>query len=199
MSRVLIIGPGKSFGKFLIQQLLAHGYEVTVLSQRRPENSAVSWIQDNLIDQNFINRLKQVVASRGMFDCILFNAKNSQSGCFSSKSLHHFEDVYQCMVFALMQILAELPTLMVSCGTFIVTGGGYAYAPNPDQFQLSLAKIMQKGVVDLVRETLEDRSLKILTIDGRVDPDEISPESVVQAFFELLAGDQDELVLGSSS
>lgn len=196
--RVLIIGPGKSFGKELIQEFLDQGYDVTVLSQHQPENCAVSWIQDNLIDQNFINRLKRVVQSRGMFECILFNPKNSHPGSFSSTSLHCFEDVYQCMVFSLMQLLSELPSLLVSGGVFVVTGGGYAYTPNPDHFQLSLAKIMQKGIVDLVRGTLEDRSLKILTIDGRVDPDEISPESVVQAFFDLLVKSQEELVLTSS-
>jgi short-subunit dehydrogenase len=183
MKKALVIGPGKNFGELLITKLSGENFEVHTISQSSTFPNAGYSYNIDISAQDFLGCLLKIVEKHSKFNCLIFNVKNSTKGNLSQVAVDQLDGVYKAMVRSLFVLAQNAEKILTQDSKFIVTGGGFAFKPNSNQFTLSLAKACQNHIVEMSKNLLKSQGVTMETVivDGKIGmgKGEIKPDEIV--------------------
>lgn len=198
---LLLIGPGKHFGKELIETFSKAGYTIGVLTSSEEslnvikEKSNISFgkYADITDIKKYKKALQELAGESRNISCLIYNPKYSPRGTGLELSSEEFEKSLAINVTGALIAVQELHSFMKE-GKIILTGGGYKDNPDPDKFALSVGKSALHGVYKTLKEA--GTSIGTVVIDGFVREDNsITPQKVADAFLEIAEGDKGEVLV----
>lgn len=180
---MVLVGPGRHFGRALIERFLAEGFSVGVLSGRQqtldhlrvqlPAGAPVHFAQTDVTEpKRFQNTLREIVEGLGQLECLIYNAKVSVKAGGLATDLTELATSLSVNVTGALAAIQCATSLMKRSHkpSIILTGGGYKDRPHPEKFALHVGKsglhAVAKGLVDPLR--LRGVQLQTVIIQGAI-------------------------------
>jgi NAD(P)-dependent dehydrogenase (short-subunit alcohol dehydrogenase family) len=180
---MVLVGPGRHFGKALVNRFLAEGFSVGVLSGREqtldalrdelPAGASVRFARTDVTEpEEFQRTLRDMVQGLGRLECIIYNAKVSVKAGGLSTDLGELTRSLRVNVTGALAAIQSATVLMEHSHrpSIILTGGGYKDRPHPEKFALHVGKsglhAVAKGLVDPLR--LRGIKLQTVIIKGAI-------------------------------
>lgn len=197
---LLLVGPGKRFGKEIAFRFAQEGFYIALVSKtgisaqsiaeevRTYGEEAIAEICDvtNAKQCNeVINRL--VSTSEGKIESVIFNIKESPKGNGTSLAPDTLTQVLAANVGGALAILQAAMPHMYPNASFIITGGGYKDIPDPEKCALAVSKGALHTLALALVAPCGERNIRVKTvvIDGVVRQEgEITPDRVAQTYWE---------------
>lgn len=208
---LLLVGPGKHFGKEIALRFAQEGFCIALLSKTGISAQSIAEeicmhggeaiaeicdVTDAKQCNETINRL--VNAKGGKIESVIFNVKESPKGNGTSLAPGTLTQVLATNVGGALAILQAAMPHMSPNASFIITGGGYKDIPDPEKCALAVSK----GALHTLALALIDPCLrkgihvKTVVIDGAVKMESaLSPERVAQTFWEMHNSEHFEAVI----
>ncbi|MEK9157333.1 MAG: SDR family NAD(P)-dependent oxidoreductase [Patescibacteria group bacterium] len=199
-SILLLVGPGKHFGKEIAQRFARENFCIVLLSKTGASAKSIAEeIQKNggdaigeTCDVTNERQCKEVVGrlvrkSEGKIACVIFNAKESPKGKGTELSCDLFMEALAVNTGGALSILQAVLPYTEKDASFIATGGGYKDIPDPAKCALSVSKgALHTLVLALVDPCIEHAiHAKTLIIDGAVrNEGPLTPGAVAEKFWE---------------
>lgn len=203
MKSLLLIGPGRYFGKEILQRFAVEGVKVGFISQQeavasslreslRAEEVEVDYeLADITNAEELTTAIHNLCSRLDNLSYFVYNPKFSPKGSGLEVSTDDFHKSLQVNVLgATVAIQAALPHMRKAQDPqIILTGGGYKDKPDPNKFALSVGKASLHTVGEALKEPLaeESISLKTVVIDGYVREEQegaIDPTSLASFFWQ---------------
>jgi short-subunit dehydrogenase len=172
---VIIIGAGPLLGRSLGLRCAREGLDVCLIA-RRPERLAqiaaeirahgggVELVRGDASDPDSVVAAVEAAAERLPVEMLVYNA--SLAGGRISETdgdvLRQVGDVN--LTTPVLAVRAALPSLQKQAGTVLLTGGGYAIHPDPEQGVLSVGKGVLRTVAQVLALDIGRLGVKVRTV-----------------------------------
>jgi short-subunit dehydrogenase len=196
---VVIVGPGKHFGKSIAKRFGAEGYHIVLVARTedtlmryanelRDEGFSCSFVVADVINAaDFARILQNHLAETPPVEVLIYNIKVSIAADGLHLSPVDLMTALQANVVGALAVVQSIVPLLSHGGSIIFTGGGYKDTPDPQKVALSVSKGALHTLFLALREVLASKSIKLSTvvIDGVVrEVGPLYPDSVAHAFWE---------------
>lgn len=208
---LLLVGPGKYFGKEIAQRFAQEGFCIAIISKtessaqdivngvKESGGDAISYKCDVTNAKQCKEVIKKIEEKWGVkITSTIFNVKESPVGDGTMLSPDLLAETLRVNVGGALTILQAAMPHMAQGASFIVTGGGYKDVPHAEKCALSVSK----GALHTLALALIDPCLKkgihvkTVVIDGAVRAESaLSPERVAQTYWEMHNSERFEAVI----
>lgn len=174
MQSVIVIGPGKAFGKILCKKLVKTGYTVKVVSRHRPEyvdNNQIIWVNLDLTTITDKDRSTIAKLSSDNLSGVVFCAVSSIYRVIGDTLSDLSNDLK--VTSSILDIYDSTSAALSSnYGCFIAIGGNYAYQPNPERIGLSASKALLHSLVSVIQADAKQKGVFVyeVQIEGEARP-----------------------------
>lgn len=198
---LLLIGPGKYFGKELIEVFKRAGYKVGVISASTAFEADVSKHADIRDLAAYKKALKDMCEELEYIFCLIYNPKVSPKGTGLKIDVEEFQKSLEINAVGAVTTIQEVEKFLQN-GKIIFTNGGFKDVPDPENFALSVGKAALFGIHKALEKPLKEKNISThtITIDGAVRENRsLVPTYVAQKFLEVAEGNNTdkEVILGS--
>lgn len=192
---LLLVGPGKYFGKETLKLFKSSGYSIAFLVSSEDSVATIGIacpyeVVDLTKSDSVREGVRKLAAEVGSFTCVIYNAKSSPKGNILEISQETFEKALSVNVGGTLTVIQESIPHMKE-GVFIFTGGGYKDNPDTGKVALSVGKAALHSLFSASKEVLEEKGLAASTviINGPVrNNSEIPPDRVAEVFLSIAEG-----------
>jgi len=187
---LLVIGPGKSFGKELIETFKNAGYKIGVISTNTNFGADINKTADigNLIV--YKKALAEICEELQSISCLIYNPKVSPKGTGLEIDIEDFKKSLEINAIGAVTAIQETVSFLEN-GTVIFTNGGFKDEPDPKRFALSVGKATLFGIHKALESPLKEKNISIHTITIGVPVENngpLTPEAVVKTFLSVAEG-----------
>lgn len=205
---LLLVGPGKHFGRDIIRKFSSEGWKIGVISQNQdkldelesflstegisivPHSADVKSLSDM---KNAIQKISEDIST---FSCVIFNVKMSIAGSCLTINPEEFTDALTSNVTGAINTIQSVKPFLGSNASIIFTGGGYKDQPDPEKLALSVSKAALHNVYLAAKQTLRNEgiSVKTVVIDGVVrENGPLYPQDVANLFWNAHHDEKEDL------
>lgn len=166
------------------------GYATELQTQLGAEAQIFSYAADVANFSGLVETFGKIKAEVGDTDVLVYNAALLQQDNFSSLTPEQLQQAFEINVTgALVAAQQVLPAQRAKkTGTLLFTGGGLAFAPQPNLASLSLGKAALRSLVYALGAEVEPEGIHVatVTIAGYVQPGTFfDPDKIADAYWTL--------------
>lgn len=201
MKTFLSIGSGPGMGFATAERFAKEGFQV-ILSARNYEKTQelaeqlkakgykAEWRTVDSGDPSSVCSLVSDVEKQfGAIDVLHYNAASMRNETLAVQPRDSFnKDLAVNIGGALVAAQAAAPKMIArKSGTILLTGGGFALAPNPDYLSLSIGKAGIRALAQGLFESFKEKGIHVatVTVSAFVSPGSDDAEAVGELFWKL--------------
>ncbi len=200
----LVIGAGPGIGLAVGRRFAREGFAVGLVIQQEAHRApfeaalvqagAAEWHTQvaDVVDPNALKAALQRIATDhgGTPQVLVYNASRGTAASASTLTQDALQQDFRVNVAAALESIQwALPSMRASgSGTILLTGGGLALSPQPDQPSLSLGKAGLRALALCLAEELAPAGIHVatLTIAGFVQPHTpFNADALAEVFWEV--------------
>lgn len=199
---IVVVGAGPGLGNHIAEEFCSHGFKAVLMARREEKlQEYVSQMKDKGMDADYqvvdcednasIRSAFEMIRNKvGTVDVLAYNAAVVKDGAASSIALEEFLRQYQVdvagAVCAAQQVLPDQKKR--GEGAILFTGGGLAFAPNPQYASLSMHKAALRTLALALHDEVAEANIYvgIVHVDGLIGSNErYAPARIAQEFYRI--------------
>ena len=207
MKTFLSIGAGPGIGFATAERFAREGFQVVLAARTFPRMQGLA---ERLISKGYKANVRKVDASdpksvaelvaevqkqHGSIDVLHYNAASARKATLSEQPRDSFNDDLAVNIGgALVAAQAVAPKMEEQrSGTILLTGGGFAVAPNADYLSISIGKAGIRALAHGLFEPFREKGVHVatVTICTFVSPESKDASSVAEHFWHLYSQPKD--------